>query len=154
MIPRTKSAFWTLFAASLALLSIPSITVLETLTDYWRMIENTDAAVVRPTVTRSLAHPDRIHPELAGEEEGLHFVEFSLRAPSAGRVELAADFTHWEKSPVPLRPAGSGLWEITVPLPAGTYRYRFLVDGQPQLDPSQPQVEGSKGRPASLRRVP
>jgi 1,4-alpha-glucan branching enzyme len=62
-------------------------------------------------------------------------VEFSLLAPDAQTVALAGDFTGWEQNPVNLAKMKTGRWKTTVALDAGTYRYRFLVNGQWQDDP-------------------
>ena len=51
----------------------------------------------------------------------------SLRAPEAGRVELAGDWNNW--TPVPARRAANGVWFVDVPLAPGEYRYAFRVDG-------------------------
>ena len=50
-------------------------------------------------------------------------------------VQLAADFTEWEKSPIDLIRFENGVWSTTVPLPPGVYAYRFLVDGHWYDDP-------------------
>jgi len=63
-------------------------------------------------------------------------VAFSLLAPKAQAVLLAADFTDWEKTPVALKKLKGGIWKTTVSLAPGSYEYRFLVDGQWQDDPS------------------
>ena len=56
-------------------------------------------------------------------------------APEAQTVQLAGDFTGWELCPVSLKKLKSGLWKTTVALEAGSYQYRFLVDGQWRDDP-------------------
>jgi 1,4-alpha-glucan branching enzyme len=61
--------------------------------------------------------------------------EFSLEASSAKAVQLAADFTDWEKSPLEMTRAEHGVWRIMVPLAVGNYSYRFIVDGQWHDDP-------------------
>ena len=65
-------------------------------------------------------------------------VTFSYAAPEAKSVQLASEFTDWEKAPVNLKKGKGGLWKTTVPLPPGRYEYRFLVDGQWQDDPQCP----------------
>ncbi len=60
---------------------------------------------------------------------------FSFNAPGALSVQLVADFTHWEKSPINLRKGSDGVWRTAVDLEPGTYHYRFLVDGQWRDDP-------------------
>ena len=61
---------------------------------------------------------------------------FSFKAPEAQTVQLAGDFTGWEHSPLSLTKSKNGLWKMTVALAAGSYQYRFLVDGQWRDDPA------------------
>lgn len=58
---------------------------------------------------------------------------FYCQAPRAKSVELTGDFNHWR--PFPMQPRGDGWWFLQVMLGPGHHRYRFLVDGQPVLDP-------------------
>jgi Glycogen recognition site of AMP-activated protein kinase len=60
---------------------------------------------------------------------------FHLEAPLAGSVQLAADFTDWEKSPIDLIKSDNGIWQAVVSLPPGDHPYRFLVDGEWCDDP-------------------
>lgn len=62
--------------------------------------------------------------------------EFALSAPGARTVCLVGDFTHWEERPIPMKKNRVGLWKASVPLQAGKYHYRFLVDGQWADDPN------------------
>ncbi len=51
---------------------------------------------------------------------------FVIYRPDAASVELSGNFNNW--SPIPMRPAGNGgYWEAVVSLPAGEYRYSFVV---------------------------
>jgi len=61
--------------------------------------------------------------------------EFSLKTGSAKSVQLAADFTDWEKSALEMTSDGNGVWRVVVPLAAGNYSYRFIVDGEWCDDP-------------------
>ena len=61
--------------------------------------------------------------------------QFYLTAPAAKSVQLVADFTDWEKFPLDMMPSGDGVWFTAVPLPAGKFLYRFIVDGKWCDDP-------------------
>jgi 1,4-alpha-glucan branching enzyme len=61
---------------------------------------------------------------------------FTFTAPSALSVLLVGDFTQWQKNAIPLEKQPNGLWRATVLLEPGTYRYRFLIDGQWCDDPN------------------
>jgi hypothetical protein len=60
---------------------------------------------------------------------------FHLEAPLAGSVQLAADFTDWEKSPIDLIKSDNGIWRAVISLPPGDYSYRFIIDGEWCDDP-------------------
>ena len=62
-------------------------------------------------------------------------VTFSFNGPEAHSVQLAGDFTGWEKWAVSLEKDKSGVWKKTVMLTPGRYEYRLLVDGQWCDDP-------------------
>ncbi|MEI7835963.1 MAG: glycogen-binding domain-containing protein [Planctomycetota bacterium] len=61
-----------------------------------------------------------------------------LLAPgcSAKRVAIAGDFSDWQ--PLPLRRRDDG-YAVSLALPAGTYQYKFIVDGAWITDPDNNQ---------------
>ncbi len=61
-------------------------------------------------------------------------VQFSIK-PSAGikKAQIAADFNGWKPAAMPKRKDGS--FALEVPLRAGNYEYKFLLDGQWVVDP-------------------
>ena len=63
-------------------------------------------------------------------------VGFSLNAPDAASVLLAGSFCDWELGAVVLKRQKGGIWKTTLSLEPGTYRYRFIVDGQWYNDPA------------------
>ena len=84
--------------------------------------------------------------------------KFRYYAPVAGRVQLAGDWpeNNWAKGDGSAGEAdiglmddsnGDGIWEITVQLPPGRYRYLFWVDENTwHLDPGNPEeVAGGPG---------
>lgn len=78
---------------------------------------------------------------------------FSITAPGAVSVLLAGDFTHWKDKAIPMRKEG-GVWRATVPLPPGTHRYRFIVDGQWRDDPECTlRVPNPYGGEDSVRKI-
>ena len=70
-------------------------------------------------------------------------VVFRMRAPGAKRVQLAADFSQWDRSPLDLYFVGDHFWQITLSLPPGRYCYRFIVDGEWRDDPWCPHRESN-----------
>jgi len=61
---------------------------------------------------------------------------FSFVAPTASSVQLAGDFTNWEKQPINLGKDADGVWRTSIELECGAHYYRFLVDGQWCDDPN------------------
>lgn len=60
-------------------------------------------------------------------------VRFSVNPGNGtGRVQLVADFTDWR--PVAMRKQKNGDYVCIVPLGSGTYEYKFIIDGQWQMD--------------------
>lgn len=57
---------------------------------------------------------------------------FVLYKPEAKFVQIAGDFTCWE--PVMLTKK-DGFWELKVYLKPGEYKYIYLINGEPYLDP-------------------
>ena len=55
--------------------------------------------------------------------------------PDAIDVCVAGSFNNWQPQATPLVPLGNGKWAKELTLPAGSYEYRFVVDGQWVTDP-------------------
>ena len=69
-------------------------------------------------------------------------VEFVALSPQAQSVQLAGDFNNWQPEHSPLDLADhKGRWKVSLPLPAGRYHYRYVVDGRWQQDPYNEQTE-------------
>jgi len=64
-------------------------------------------------------------------------VLFQALSPNAREVEIAGDFNNWVPESLARRSA-SGLWQKVIPVSPGSYRYKFIVDGEWQVDPYQP----------------
>jgi chromosome partitioning protein len=81
-----------------------------------------------------------------------------FRDPRAGDVRIAGDFNGW----VPDRGVRSliasegdtRVWTKVLTLEPGTYQYRYVVDGEWQEDPTNPQsAPGPTGQPNSILNV-
>lgn len=84
----------------------------------------------------------------------LKLVAFSLNMPTAKQVQLSADFTDWDTSPIDMIRFADGVWSTTVPLPVGVYAYHFLVDGNWHGDPQADWgASNSKGVPIAFIKV-
>lgn len=69
-------------------------------------------------------------------------VIFTIEAPEAAHVQLAGDFNDWTPDGSEMEPEGR-VWKKIVKLPPGRYRYRYVIDGRWQTDPSNAAVEPS-----------
>jgi chromosome partitioning protein len=67
-------------------------------------------------------------------------VTFAIEAPGAEHVLLAGDFNEWTLDGSEMDPIG-GVWTKVIKLPPGRYRYRYVIDGRWQNDPSNAAVE-------------
>ena len=82
----------------------------------------------------------------------LELVRFEFTHPTAATVCVAGTFNHW--APEALLGLGEGRWLAETFLPAGTYEYRLVVDGQWIADPlARESVPNPFGGRNSLRKV-
>jgi 1,4-alpha-glucan branching enzyme len=64
-----------------------------------------------------------------GEHEGI--AQFVGRFPDAQSVHVVGSFNDWLPGSIQLEDRDhDGVWRATVVLPAGTYEYMFVVDGE------------------------
>ncbi len=55
---------------------------------------------------------------------------FCFHDDAAQKVMLCGDFNGWHRESIPFARNGDGLWHASIPChPAGSYRYKFLIDG-------------------------
>jgi len=70
---------------------------------------------------------------------------FQFSNKTAATVEIAGDFNHWVPEPL-VRRSDDGLWQKIIRVDMKTFRYKFIVDGEWQVDPSHPlQKENAYG---------
>jgi chromosome partitioning protein len=67
---------------------------------------------------------------------------FTLEAPDAARVQLAGEFNGWIPEGSEMEVVGN-IWQKTLKLAPGRYRYRYVIDGEWQKDPQNAVVEPS-----------
>jgi hypothetical protein len=69
-------------------------------------------------------------------------VVFAARFEDARKVLIAGDFNNWSPASTPMSSSPvPGMWRMSLPLPRGRYRYRFVVDGKWVTDPNNQYVE-------------
>lgn len=82
-------------------------------------------------------------------------VKFRSPAPDAVEVRIAGDFNGWKPEETPMKKTGDGIYEATLALPPGKYRYNFVVDGEWKPDDYNPTMEKTeKGQIRSVVEVP
>jgi chromosome partitioning protein len=90
----------------------------------------------RPEAAQAVERPTRESVLL--KEDAFVFV---YRDPLAREVMIAGDFNNWipDQNVDSIREA-DGTWKKRVPLQAGQYQYKYLVDGEWRPDPENPIV--------------
>jgi len=68
-------------------------------------------------------------------KEGVKFVYYG----KAKKVNIAGSFNNWNSSGDVLKEEKPGVWSIILPLTPGKYEYKFIVDNNWTVDPSNPQ---------------
>lgn len=103
----------------------------------WFVAPHSVTLRIRPVWSLALAavvalltlFPAREAGPLLGEEEGI--VQFVGRFPGARSVHVVGSFNDWRTGTIALEDRDhDGVWRGAVVLPAGTYEYMFVVDGE------------------------
>jgi 1,4-alpha-glucan branching enzyme len=71
-------------------------------------------------------------------------VVFRIYKPEASVVSLVGDFNGWNPENDLLRRGADGIWRLEKRLASGTYRYKFVVDGQWLPDVFNPDSASDK----------
>lgn len=101
---------------------------------------------------RGTRGPQVVSPEVKSDRT----VVFRLLAPKAQAVTLAAgDIPGARSQSRALKKGENDVWEVSIgPIPPGTYRYVFNVDGVEVVDPRNPMISESNTRVWSVVHVP
>ncbi len=80
------------------------------------------------------------------ERDHLKSVEITCSAPDAQEVFVGGTFNDWDPSQTPMRKSADGIWRVMLRGPAGSYEYKFVVDGkwlcEPGVDEFDPKLVG------------
>lgn len=84
------------------------------------------------------------------------YVQFSLEAPGATRVDLVGDFNEWAPTIALEDLDGDGVWIASVPLQPGVHEYMFVLDGSTWVtDPSaELHVDDGFGQENAVVAIP
>ena len=119
---------------------------------YTYLFYSVESAAAAPVISKKEAEQldaplqERLNTEV-------RFRNFFITFPGAKKVELQADFNSWGKIPLELKPYSKGYFEISVALPAGDYKYVFVVDGKDVLDPNNLDRTEHNGRKVCIKTV-
>lgn len=81
-------------------------------------------------------------------------ITFAIAAPAVRSIALVGDFTDWRSDRVQLERTRSGLWQATVKLRPGRYRFAYLVDHEQwRADARAASAPDDFGRPTSVVTV-
>jgi 1,4-alpha-glucan branching enzyme len=81
-------------------------------------------------------------------------VEFNFLRPKAHSVCVAGDFNGWRRDDLPMTKSRQGFWKAKIRLPQGTFRFRYLADGQWYTDFAAFGVEPGPYGPVGVVYVP
>jgi len=68
---------------------------------------------------------------------------FSIKAPGARCVQIAGDFNNWVPEELLHPIKADGVWRKLYRLGNGSYRYKFIVDGEWMCDPENFHTEAN-----------
>ena len=60
----------------------------------------------------------------------IHNTELACHSDTATVVFLAGSFNGWSTTSTPMKKSQDGEWSASLPLAAGRYEYKFVVDGE------------------------
>lgn len=149
-----KWILWSIAALCIALAAVPSVVLYNAAGKYFGFIGSWKTGVIRPAKTNII--PAQRFPVYMASKEPLpevKFVKFSLWAPDAKSVMIAADFNRWNAELLPLSRLQNGTWEVLIPLPPGKYNYLYKVDGALMADPGNPETGYHDRRQTSVMVV-
>ncbi len=73
-------------------------------------------------------------------------IEFAYYDPYAASVSVAGIFNDWNMNENPMTLGDDGVWRVVVDLGAGSYEYKFVVNGSQWVaDPDNPMTGGDYG---------
>jgi len=80
----------------------------------------------------SLADPvtPYMSKQLTYRSLGKNTIEFRIYKPGARFISIVGDFNNWNPENDLLTQHKDGIWRLTKRIPRGTYRYKFIVDGE------------------------
>jgi 1,4-alpha-glucan branching enzyme len=121
-------------------------------------ITNGAVLFVAAAKAKTIMKHNRHHSNSHGTEAHLVPVRFEFTHPTATSVCVAGTFNDWRTEAKPMHSLGNGKWLKESELPAGTYEYRLVVDGEwtddPQAKESVPNPYGGRNSVLEVAGMP
>ncbi|MEI8011151.1 MAG: AAA family ATPase [Candidatus Omnitrophota bacterium] len=105
-------------------------------------------AAVKPVVEAEISLPEKVGfsdrmTEIVSREMESMVTVFSIYAPDAKSVYVSGSFNQWAIDESCRLTREGDSWSARLTLPAGVYRYQFIVDGRWQADPAHDRRESN-----------
>ncbi|MBL9176143.1 MAG: hypothetical protein JNL10_21550 [Verrucomicrobiales bacterium] len=111
-------------------------------------------AALTLTLTALAQRPNQTPPPTSPEVAADRQITFRVSAPKAQSVKLAGSDLPGLGQGKDMTQGTNGVWEVTFgPVPPGSYRYNFNVDGVSVIDPRNPRTSESNENTWSLVHV-
>ncbi|MBN1853010.1 MAG: hypothetical protein JW829_09815 [Pirellulales bacterium] len=123
----------------------------------WNVIGPSTIWILLLLVTEALhAQPPGFDPPIKSPEVSAdRMVTFRIRAANADEVRLTGNDMPEIGQGRDMEKGDDGVWQLTLgPIPPGTYRYRFDIEGVAVSDPVNPSTSESNGNSWSMIHVP
>jgi hypothetical protein len=147
-----KSVYVAIALVLLVLVSIPSVIFISQLRTYFGFLFAWSDGALRPALS-SNARPQEVQSQVRIYPPELRFVRFIFKKAGTREVGIAADFNDWDSKNLPMKEEDKGVWIAVMPLPRGTYKYVFVVDGTQLADPGNPVKDTYNGHEVSVISV-
>jgi len=79
-------------------------------------------------------------------------VMFNVYSPESKSVAVAGEFNGWK--PTKMKKGNDGVWNVKITIAPGAYQYKFVFDGNWEVDQSNPdRVPDGQGGENSVKNV-
>lgn len=104
-------------------------------------------------VAAQSAESGSLIPVAVTDVEPVFVQQFTFHRKGVKSIVLVGEFNNWDETATPLTEVSEGVWEVSVPLRAGTYEFQYVVDGRRETDPTLPERPSDFGSPNSVVTV-
>ena len=103
---------------------------------------------------KAVDRPTMASGTLSSGTDGYRKVTIELHSEPGRTVFVAGSFNDWRPDQVALKEDGNGTYRATLTLPTGRHEYKFIVNGDWQIDPAcQEAVPNPEGSLNSILQV-